>query len=164
MGAAMEIGKLPKARRVGYFWMADVMRRLEHDLHHRIELTGQVPKLWEEVGKTRGPQPKVRISLWVERDVVRVFKSMGAGYQTRMNDVLRLWVQARIAGVIRSVEQAEMFEARDGRAPAPQWGEAERDMEEVFGDRAAEANEAFGWATGIEADAARRKAGKDWVE
>jgi uncharacterized protein (DUF4415 family) len=158
----MELSKLPKARRVGYFWMADVMRRLEHDLHHRVDLTGQVPKLWEQVARERGPQPKVRISLWVERDVVRVFKSMGAGYQTRMNDVLRLWVQARIAGVIRSVEQAEMFDRSAGRDPRPQWGEAETDMEEVFGDRAEEANEAYGWATGIEAVAARARAG--WEE
>jgi uncharacterized protein (DUF4415 family) len=40
------------------------------------------------------PEPKAQITLRVDRDVLRFFKSQGQGYQTRMNAVLRSYVLA----------------------------------------------------------------------
>lgn len=44
------------------------------------------------------PQAKQSISLRVDPDVLDFFKAEGKGYQTRMNAVLRAYMQARKAG------------------------------------------------------------------
>lgn len=41
------------------------------------------------------PQPKRAISLRVDSDVLEWFKSHGSGYQTRMNAVLRAYMEAQ---------------------------------------------------------------------
>jgi uncharacterized protein (DUF4415 family) len=40
------------------------------------------------------PQPKTHLSVRLDEDVVEWFKRQGPGYQTRMNAVLRSYVQA----------------------------------------------------------------------
>ena len=39
------------------------------------------------------PQPKAVVSIRVDRNVLEFFRSQGAGYQTRMNAVLRSYVE-----------------------------------------------------------------------
>lgn len=41
------------------------------------------------------PEPKKMISLRVDPDVLSFFKGQGKGYQTRMNAVLRAYVEAQ---------------------------------------------------------------------
>lgn len=38
-------------------------------------------------------EPKLSITIRIDADVVRWFKKDGAGWQTRMNDALKLWVE-----------------------------------------------------------------------
>ena len=40
------------------------------------------------------PEAKTHVSLRVDADVLRFFKSQGAGYQTRINAVLRAYMRA----------------------------------------------------------------------
>ncbi|MBR9762030.1 MAG: BrnA antitoxin family protein [Rhodobacteraceae bacterium] len=44
------------------------------------------------------PEPKKAISLRVDNDVLEFFKSQGKGYQTRINAVLRAYMDAKKAG------------------------------------------------------------------
>ncbi|MRX49834.1 hypothetical protein GI374_05070 [Paracoccus sp. S-4012] len=44
------------------------------------------------------PEPKQAVSLRIDRDVIDFFKSQGKGYQTRMNAVLRAYMEAKKAG------------------------------------------------------------------
>ena len=44
------------------------------------------------------PQTKTAISLRVDPDVLDFFKSAGRGYQTRMNAVLRAYMEAKKSG------------------------------------------------------------------
>lgn len=41
------------------------------------------------------PQPKQQLTVRFDRDVIDWFKAQGRGYQTRMNAVLRSYVEAR---------------------------------------------------------------------
>lgn len=41
------------------------------------------------------PEPKEPISIRVDRDVLAWFRAQGTGYQTRMNAVLRSYMEAR---------------------------------------------------------------------
>lgn len=77
--------------------------RTDWDALRRAEELGQDPEADEdefEVDWTRAklvtPEPKKAISLRVDPDVLEFFKSQGAGYQTRMNAVLRAWMEAQL--------------------------------------------------------------------
>ena len=45
-------------------------------------------------GELRMPKKKPLISIRLDADVLEWFKSQGAGYQTRMNAVLRMYMEA----------------------------------------------------------------------
>ncbi|MFU8864314.1 MAG: BrnA antitoxin family protein [Rhodobacterales bacterium] len=42
------------------------------------------------------PKTKQAISLRLDNDILEYFKSSGSGYQTRMNAVLRAWMEAQL--------------------------------------------------------------------
>jgi uncharacterized protein (DUF4415 family) len=129
----MDLQKLGPKQRANYHYMADAMRRLEWDLHNHIEATGRVPVEWHDIAKERGAQPKVRTTLRIDADVMRFFKSMGAGHLTRMNEVLRTYMHARLAGVIRGAETVDYYQKRaeyhDGERPL--WGDTARMLGEL---------------------------------
>lgn len=52
------------------------------------------PAFWRKAKLTE-PEPKAAISLRVDQDVLTWFKRQGRGYQTRMNAVLRIYMQAQ---------------------------------------------------------------------
>lgn len=117
-------GKMTARARASYYYMAEAMRRLEWDLHHTIEATGRIPEEWHEIAQQANRQPTERVTLRLDRDVVKFFRSMGAGYGPRINDVLRSYMHARLAGVIRGADTMELFRAPDEvQDERPVWGE-----------------------------------------
>ena len=50
---------------------------------------------WEKSVMIGLPQGKEAVKLRVDRDVLHWFRGTGRGYQTRMNNVLRAFVQSR---------------------------------------------------------------------
>jgi uncharacterized protein (DUF4415 family) len=93
--------------RAHYHWMAESLHELEFHLHGRLAESGQIPEEWEEIARLRGPMPKVRVTLWVEGDVVKFFRAAGQGHTTRMADVLRTFMHARMAGILAGAEGVE---------------------------------------------------------
>lgn len=64
---------------------------------HAIDFS-DIPELdeqWFEEATVVTPEPKERITIRVDRDVLDYFKAQGRGYQSRMNAVLRAFVSAR---------------------------------------------------------------------
>lgn len=43
-------------------------------------------------GRPRSESPKVQLTVRYDADVVEAFKATGSGWQTRMNDALRQWL------------------------------------------------------------------------
>ena len=103
-------------------YMMDVMRRLEWDLHNSIEMTGRIPEEWHEIAQKTPRSGKEKVTLRLETDVVKFFRSMGPDYGPRINDVLRTFMHARLAGVIRGAETIDHYRNRgagnDGPKPA----------------------------------------------
>jgi uncharacterized protein (DUF4415 family) len=60
-------------------------------------------------------EPKLAVSLRLDADVLRFFRGFGAGYQTRINEVLKAFMQAR--GGAETVSHA-VVSARASRALA----------------------------------------------
>lgn len=100
----VQIAARTKRERQHYHWLAESLRELEFHLHGRLADSGQLPPEWSEIARQRGPMPKVKITLWVEGEVVKFFKGTGRGYQTRMAEVLAAFMHARLAGVIAGAE------------------------------------------------------------
>jgi uncharacterized protein (DUF4415 family) len=123
-------------QRANTTYMMDVMRRLEWDLHNTIEATGRIPEEWHEIAKASPRSAGVKVNLRLEADVVKFFKSMGEGYGPRINDVLRSYMHARLAGVIRGAETVAHFRQREdlheGRKPA--FGDVARELGEAWED------------------------------
>jgi uncharacterized protein (DUF4415 family) len=42
----------------------------------------------------RPGQPKERVAMWLDADIIRWFRDQGRGYQTRINAVLRAYLEA----------------------------------------------------------------------
>jgi uncharacterized protein (DUF4415 family) len=45
-------------------------------------------------GRPLGSGTKVQVTLRIDEDVVEKFKASGSGWQTRINDALKSWVQS----------------------------------------------------------------------
>lgn len=59
--------------------------------------TSDIPPLDEDFfadAELRLPEPKQKITIRLDKDVVNWFKSHGKGYQTRINAVLRTYMEA----------------------------------------------------------------------
>jgi len=60
--------------------------------------TSETPPLGTEFFRRatlRLPEPKASVTIRLDRDVIDWFKSQGSGYQTRMNAVLRLFMDSQ---------------------------------------------------------------------
>lgn len=116
--------KMTAKARENFFYMSEAMRRLEWDLHHTIEATNRIPEEWHEIAARAHRQPTERVTIRLDRDVLKFFRSMGSGYGPRLNDVLRSYMHARLAGVIGGADTAAMFRtAGDQPGERPVWGE-----------------------------------------
>lgn len=51
----------------------------------------------------RLPKRKESVTLWLDNDVLEWYKSLGKGYQTRINAVLRLYMDSKIEHNRKSV-------------------------------------------------------------
>ena len=65
--------------------------------------------------------------------MVKFFKSMGPDYGPRINDVLKSYMHARLAGVIRGAETLDHYRNREGvhDGPKPQFGDLDREIEAI---------------------------------
>lgn len=119
-----------------YTYMMDVMRRLEWDFHNTIEMTGRIPDAWHEIARRTPRRAKVKVNLGLDEEVVKFFRSMGEGYGPRINDVLKSYMHARLAGVIRGAETLAHFRTRaeDHTGPKPAFGDHARKMGDDWED------------------------------
>jgi uncharacterized protein (DUF4415 family) len=108
-------------------YMHDVLAQLEWDLHAPILSANRVPPEWAEIAQARYPQEKQKVTFWVEKDVLKFFRSMGAGYGPRMNDVLRAFMLARLSGILDGQDTRAEFQPREEMEGRPGFGQAARD-------------------------------------
>ena len=51
---------------------------------------------WLEAVVFRTAEAKVPVNIRIDTDIIRFFRAAGPGYQTRINEVLKAFVQARL--------------------------------------------------------------------
>lgn len=109
-------------QRAHRFYMMEAMRRLEWDLHNAIDSSGRIPETWHEIAAAPPHPKRERVTLRLNPEVVKFFRSMGSDYGPRINAVLESFMHARLAGVLRGADTAEAYRPDGAR---PDWGEAE---------------------------------------
>ncbi|WP_136645169.1 BrnA antitoxin family protein [Tabrizicola sp. YIM 78059] len=115
-----DLRKLTPRQAAQMTYMMDVMRHPKWDLHNSIEMTGRIPAEWHEIAQKRPTSGKEKVTLRLEADVLKFCRSMGPDYGPRINDVLRSYMHARLAGVIRGAETISHYRnrgAHDGPKP-----------------------------------------------
>ncbi|MEM9268468.1 MAG: BrnA antitoxin family protein [Pseudomonadota bacterium] len=61
-----------------------------------------IPEAWEDMSTyLPGEVEKHRVTLRVDAEVLKWYRKLGTGYQSRINGVLRTYMLARIAQVVR---------------------------------------------------------------
>ena len=109
----MTVSKAEQARRVNYHYMADAMRMLEWDLHQTVLRQMRIPDDWHRIARDKGASAKTRVTLRLDADVVRFFRSMGPDWQARVNRIISVWMHARLAGLIDGPETMDYLKRQD---------------------------------------------------
>jgi hypothetical protein len=107
-------------KQTAFHQLAQVMRDLEGDLGWRLKDSPRIPAAWHEIAGQRIQPPKRSVTLRVDEDVIKFFRAMGQGHLTRMNAVLRTFMLARLAEVVKGEE--------DYKPPPEELEEYERKM------------------------------------
>ena len=125
-----DLAKMTPRQRSHYTYLMDVMSRLDWDFHNTIHRAGRIPGAWADIAQATPRQTKQKVTFEVEADVLKFFRAMGKGHGPRMNDVLRAFMHARLAGVVEGAESLAIY--REGKrvnaGPLPQFGDVARMM------------------------------------
>ncbi|MGB3553926.1 MAG: BrnA antitoxin family protein [Jannaschia sp.] len=125
--------KPTKTQRTYINELVAIMQRFEWDMAHRATREGRIPDAWRAVWKGR-TRRKVKMSFWIEEDVVKFYRTLGPGHGPRMNEVLRAFMLARLAGMLEGEDLPESYrETWMGRAK-PSLAEAVARMEQLGGE------------------------------
>jgi uncharacterized protein (DUF4415 family) len=118
---------LPATKRRHHHYLFDAMTRLEWDLQNRIALKGRIPREWHRISAERD-HSKTRITIRLDQDVLKFFRSMGPGYQPRINQVLRAFMHAKLMGVLEGDDTLDRFRDQEMIGPdeRPEWGYNDR--------------------------------------
>jgi uncharacterized protein (DUF4415 family) len=90
--------------RAHYHHLATTLRDLESDLRWGMEGSARIPPEWHAIAQGVPAPRKVPVTMRLDEDVAKFFRSMGAGHLPRMNGVLRAFMHARLAGVVKGAE------------------------------------------------------------
>jgi uncharacterized protein (DUF4415 family) len=93
---------------LAFHQLGQVLRDLETDLRWKLEGSVRIPAAWTEIAQDRSQPAKTKVTLRLDEDVLRFFRSMGQGHLTRMNAVLRAFMLARLAEVVKAEARYEM--------------------------------------------------------
>jgi uncharacterized protein (DUF4415 family) len=91
--SSMSKGRSEKSdwRRIDAQTDDDIRRAIRKDPDAALE----VDAAWFKAARVVMPEPKQAVSLRLDREVMEWFKRQGKGYQTRINAVLRAYVNAQ---------------------------------------------------------------------
>lgn len=87
--------------------LGQVLRDLEADLRWGLDGSARIPADWHRIAQEREQPLKDKVTLRVDQDVLRFFRAMGQGHLARMNAVLRAFMLARLAEVVKDYPEYE---------------------------------------------------------
>ena len=124
--------KMTKSQSIHWTYAVDAHRMVEHDLHNSLIQHKTLPAEWNTIWREidRRSDKKTPVTMRLDADVVRFFKAMGAGYQPRINRVLRMYMHYRLAGILDGPDTTDYVlrpDALDTKGkPRPKFGDTKK--------------------------------------
>ncbi|MEM7438190.1 MAG: BrnA antitoxin family protein [Pseudomonadota bacterium] len=97
----MQTSNTPR-RRASFHRLSHTVHQIEKDMSPDA-LREQLPGDWHGICDHPDPE-KQRVTIRLDRDVVKFFRALGPKWQPRLNRVLRAFVLGRMAGIIAGPE------------------------------------------------------------
>jgi hypothetical protein len=127
--------KLTKKERIDWTVLMDTMTMVECDLLQPVVQFGRIPVDWTVIAKEGVSPAKTRITARFDADVVKFFRTLGPGYQAKMNRVLKSWMLMRVVGLVEGQESEEIVEKilryRDMERARPKVGDMRAFLDRV---------------------------------
>ena len=130
----LEPDKMTKSERLHWMYGADAMRKIEFEIHSQLVGWNAVPRDWHYIweNKDRRDANRTKLTARFDADVVKFFRSMGEGYQQRMNRVLRAYMHMRLAKLVEGPDTTDYVlnpERMMERGATPEWGDTKAIVE-----------------------------------
>jgi hypothetical protein len=99
-----------------------------------------LPSAWDEIWEDddRRDPKRTRVTIRLDADVVKFFKGLGEGYQTRINRVLRAYMHFRLAKLIEGPDTMDYVlrpeKVLEEAGVSPKWGDAAARMDRLVGE------------------------------
>lgn len=136
---------MTKTQRMHWQYAVDARRMIEYDLHSVATKLRCLPKEWDEIweDKDRRDPKKISVTIRLDADVVKFFRTLGPGYQPRINRVLRAFMHMRRAKVVHGPDTTDYIVnperlLYDLPQTRPAWGDdlaEEEALEEGYEER-----------------------------
>lgn len=113
--------KGPKTRRLAearFYQLLFISNMLDSDTVFLDVARKEIPDAWHTLEMdVEVEAPKEKVTLYLDRAVIAIFRKMGKGYQARINRILETWLQMRMADKAQFQRRvmARVQDARDDR-------------------------------------------------
>ncbi len=103
--------EMTKTERLNWMYGIDAMEMVERDLLDVAWNRKGCPPEWHEIwqDKDRRDVGRTRCTVRFDADVVKFFRAMGPGYQSRMNRVLRSFMHFRLAKIVEGPDTCDFI-------------------------------------------------------
>ncbi|MEM6307177.1 MAG: BrnA antitoxin family protein [Pseudomonadota bacterium] len=133
MAVRKKISDMTLKERQAFGLAVDALKMIEHDIHDAFQTNPVIPQAWQDLCVDEDPRhpTTTRVTLRLDSDVVKFFRTMGPGYQPRINRVLRAFMELRRAKVLNGPDTSDYITAPDRieeefSGPRPQWGDTHK--------------------------------------
>jgi uncharacterized protein (DUF4415 family) len=108
-----------------YYFMQVAQKRVEWAIANTLWKGWGLPAEWNDIGLCSRDGRREKVTLYLDANVMKFFRAMGKGFHARIDDVLKIWMYGRLAGLIHGPEHNELF-GPEGlfAAEKPEWDEA----------------------------------------
>ncbi len=126
------LGPLSARQRLQYRFMHDQMLQFEWDLRHAVWDQRIIPDEWHNLLNAEPVSSKTRVTVRLDSDLVKFFRSYGSGWQPMLNTAVRAFVKARLAGMVEGPEN--MASLLNGIVDRPEIGTFEKIVSGTWSD------------------------------
>ncbi len=134
----IEPKSMTKAEKMHWGYGVDAIKMLEHELMGYLHEFKALPKEWDQIweDEDRRDPKRTRVTIRLDADVVKFFKGLGPGYQTRINRVLRAFMHFRLAKLLDGPDTTDYVlrpeEVLEKARREHKWGDTEALVEDML--------------------------------
>lgn len=133
----IEPKSMTKTEKMHWSYGVDAIKMMEHELLGYLHEYKALPRGWDEIweDEDRRDPKRTRVTIRLDADVVKFFKGLGPGYQTRINRVLRAFMHFRLAKLIDGPDTTDYVlkpdEVLEKARREHKWGDTQAMLDEV---------------------------------